>query len=292
MRLVLLGMRCAFSRIPFEAVWRAGYSVAALIIPSAAGRTGPLPAPDLPLWARDVVGLAHSQGTPVWEVAALRAPAALAMLEAIRPEVVVAACFPWLVPPAWLRRLPMGGLNLHPSHLPAYRGPEPLFWQFRQGEPNPGVTLHWMDAGADTGPIIAQRAVAFPDGLTYAEAEAETATAGAALLVAALGRLRDQGREALAGTPQPVAGPTPAPRPTPADLHLPADWPARRAFNFVRGAEPYGPFTAEAPHGRVQVSAALAWRPAGAAFTAPPTPHEIDLPFRDGAVRCRRAPHS
>jgi methionyl-tRNA formyltransferase len=42
-------------------------------------------------------------------------------------------------------------LNLHPSLLPAYRGPAPLFWMARQGETQAGVTLHFLDEGLDTG---------------------------------------------------------------------------------------------------------------------------------------------
>ena len=56
-----------------------------------------------------------------------------------------------------MRRL--GTINTHPSLLPRYRGPNPLFRHFMNGETKGGLTVHRMDAGFDTGPILAQRAV-------------------------------------------------------------------------------------------------------------------------------------
>ncbi|MEZ4833421.1 MAG: formyltransferase family protein [Caldilineaceae bacterium] len=61
---------------------------------------------------------------------------------------------------------PHGFLNLHPSLLPHYRGPDPIFWQLRDGVEPMGVTVHWMDVGVDTGDIAAQAPVALEDGLS------------------------------------------------------------------------------------------------------------------------------
>jgi methionyl-tRNA formyltransferase len=49
-----------------------------------------------------------------------------------------------------------GAINLHPSYLPAYRGPNPDFWQYVDMEMRPGITVHQIDMGEDTGPIILQ----------------------------------------------------------------------------------------------------------------------------------------
>ena len=47
-----------------------------------------------------------------------------------------------------------GFLNVHPSLLPEYRGPSPLFWQLHAGETSHWrVSVHWMDAEFDTGPL-------------------------------------------------------------------------------------------------------------------------------------------
>jgi methionyl-tRNA formyltransferase len=250
-KLALLGMRCEFSRIVFETVLAAGVNVAALIIPSPDRATRwrePEPFPLLPL---DVVTLAHALKVPVLEVGVLRSAEALAALEALAPEVLCAACFPKLLPGDWRQRPRLGALNLHPSLLPAYRGPEPLFWQLRNGEARTGVTLHLMDEAADTGDIVAQVEAPFPDGITYAEAERLTARAGAQLLIEVLGR------DPLPRRPQPTEGVSCAPFPTAADRVLDTRWPARRAFNFVRSAEPWAPFELQVDGLRLQIVRAL-----------------------------------
>jgi methionyl-tRNA formyltransferase len=54
---------------------------------------------------------------------------------------------------------PFGTINVHPSMLPAFRGPHPLRWVIALGERTTGVTVHQVDAGIDSGPILAQRAI-------------------------------------------------------------------------------------------------------------------------------------
>ncbi len=51
---------------------------------------------------------------------------------------------------------PARALNLHLGKLPEYRGMRPVNWALRNGESVAGVTLHEVDAGIDTGPIVAQ----------------------------------------------------------------------------------------------------------------------------------------
>ncbi len=57
-----------------------------------------------------------------------------------------------------------GTINLHPSYLPEYRGPSPDIWQYYNMETNPGVTVHYIDSGEDTGDIIFQERAAIPLG--------------------------------------------------------------------------------------------------------------------------------
>jgi len=79
-----------------------------------------------------------------------------ALLRAYQPDVVVSWGVPWLVQPEALSVPPLGWLNLHPSALPRHRGPTPLPWALRAGDPVIGVTWHRMDSGFDTGPVFAQ----------------------------------------------------------------------------------------------------------------------------------------
>jgi len=268
MRILYLGMDGIFSAAPLARLLAGGYRPVALIQPRAA-RDGqpprrllpPPPAGDLPLLpspARPAAAaLAWRGGVPVYEVDRLNAAPARALLADLAPDLIVVACFSRLLPPAWLAAPALGCLNLHPSLLPRYRGPEPLFWQFRAAETDTGVTLHFLDDGVDSGDIVAQTPVALPPGIDMAGAEQLTATAGAELLLTALaaGNLPRRPQDEAAATRQPL--------PDAAARVVPVDWSARRAFNFVRGAADWGPFTVRGPAGELTVTAALELVPGG-----------------------------
>lgn len=96
-------------------------------------------------------------GLPVFQPHSLRPAAARQELAALQPEVIVVAAYGRLLPPEVLAIPPHGCLNLHPSLLPKYRGPSPVATAILDGAPSTGVTLMLLDAGMDTGPILAQR---------------------------------------------------------------------------------------------------------------------------------------
>jgi methionyl-tRNA formyltransferase len=59
-----------------------------------------------------------------------------------------------------------GAINIHSAYLPEYRGPNPVFWQYYDYVLNPGVTIHFLDEGEDTGDIILQERFAIKSGET------------------------------------------------------------------------------------------------------------------------------
>jgi len=74
-------------------------------------------------------------------------------------DLVVLAGYMMLVTPAVLERFPQRVINLHPSLLPAFPGATPIEDTMAYGARITGVTVHFVDEGADTGPIILQEAV-------------------------------------------------------------------------------------------------------------------------------------
>lgn len=92
------------------------------------------------------------------------------MEEKITPDFVQRGAFDFLVSYGYLHILkkeildlfPRRAINLHISYLPWNRGKDPNFWSFIEGSPK-GVTLHYLDAGVDTGEIIVQQRVTFGD---------------------------------------------------------------------------------------------------------------------------------
>lgn len=78
------------------------------------------------------------------------------LLAAFEPDFVLCLGFPWRLTPEALAVPRLGCVNSHPSLLPRYRGPSPIAWQVRDGEPELGITYHRMDDDFDTGGILAQ----------------------------------------------------------------------------------------------------------------------------------------
>jgi phosphoribosylglycinamide formyltransferase-1 len=84
-------------------------------------------------------------------------------------ELVVLGGYMQLVDPAFLARFPQRVINVHPALLPAFAGIGAIEQALAYGVKVFGITVHFVDEGIDTGPIIAQRAVELPD-VTDAEA--------------------------------------------------------------------------------------------------------------------------
>jgi methionyl-tRNA formyltransferase len=83
------------------------------------------------------------------------------ILAALKPDLIISATFPWLLPPELLATARLGAVNLHPALLPAYRGPN-VFRQFYDEAPHIGCTLHWTSGEFDTGNILSQHSVPLP----------------------------------------------------------------------------------------------------------------------------------
>ncbi|MDQ0259430.1 phosphoribosylglycinamide formyltransferase [Sinomonas atrocyanea] len=81
-----------------------------------------------------------------------------------RPDVVVSSGFMRIVSPEFIARFGGRYLNTHPALLPAFPGAHGVRDALDYGVKVTGCTVHWADAGVDTGPIIAQEALAVADG--------------------------------------------------------------------------------------------------------------------------------
>ena len=84
-------------------------------------------------------------------------------LEARGVELVVLAGYMQLLTPGFLARFPRRVINVHPALLPAFPGLRAIEQAIEHGVKVFGVTVHFVDEGVDSGPIIAQAAVELPD---------------------------------------------------------------------------------------------------------------------------------
>ena len=172
---------------------------------------------------------------PLLVPARLRAPESIAEVLALEPGLAVLADYGQLVPPPILD-LAHGALNLHPSLLPRHRGATPIPATILAGDTDTGVTLMRMDAGLDTGPIVATTRRQLTGGETAPELEADLAQRAAELLVEWLDPY-------LAGTrlpePQPDEGATLTRPLRRADGRLDVTRPAIELERQVRAYDPW-----------------------------------------------------
>lgn len=92
-----------------------------------------------------------------------------AILKVVRiadPDLVVLAGYMRIVPADFVQTFPLGIINLHPALLPAFPGTTSIKDALEHGAKVTGVTVHFVDEGLDTGPIIAQEPVYIENGDT------------------------------------------------------------------------------------------------------------------------------
>ena len=112
-----------------------------------------------------------------------------ATFAAIAPDACIVAAYGKILP-EWMLSIPrLGCINVHASLLPKYRGAAPINWAIANGERETGVTVMQMDAGLDTGAMLARRAVEIGNDETAAELSSRLAELGAGLLSETLRRL-------------------------------------------------------------------------------------------------------
>ncbi len=103
---------------------------------------------------------AQALGIPLIQPQKLREPEALTQLKAWNPQLIVVAAFGQILRPEVLNLPQYGCVNVHASLLPRHRGAAPIQAAILAGDAETGITIMKMDPGLDTGPMIAQRAIA------------------------------------------------------------------------------------------------------------------------------------
>ena len=157
----------------------------------------------------------------------------------INPDMIVVFSMSQLLKKDLIDIPKHGVINLHASMLPEYRGPNPDFWQYYNMEIYPGITVHYIDEGEDTGDIIFQERVHIPLGTKSPERlDKLIGDVGASLLIKAI-RAIQSGRAPR--IPQPVDSPTLRARNIQPEEHKEIidwkNWPIERIWHVMRGTE-------------------------------------------------------
>ena len=252
-RLVFFGSGSPLSLTVYRAV-AARHDVAAVVVPGAGGwRT----------WLRretnELAREAAAANIRVFHYKTRDADSLAKKLRKLNAALIVVATFPYILPSALLGVTQLGAINVHQSLLPRRRGSDPLFWAYHMNDAETGTTVHWIDAGCDTGDVIEQERVAITRGLPVRQLYMELAERGAAQTVSAIDSIE---RGDAPRVPQDHASATQEPSPLKSDWRVEFDrWPAERTWHFVSGvAELYGPIC-RAPNGeRLPLGQPEGWR--------------------------------
>lgn len=175
-------------------------------------------------------------GLPVLQPMKARDPAFIEAFRAWQPDVAVVAAYGQILPQALLDVPPWGCLNVHTSLLPRWRGAAPIQWAIAEGDPETGVCLMRMEAGLDTGPVLATARTAIRPDDTGGTLHDRLAELGATLVAESLPRWVTG---ALPAVPQPTDGITYARKITKEDGRV--DWtlPARVIERRARAFTPW-----------------------------------------------------
>ena len=167
--------------------------------PAGRGRA-PRPSP--------VKQLALEHDLPLLQPRSLRGDEAFAALRRWRADVYIVAAFGQILPQRVLDIPPRGSLNIHASLLPRWRGAAPMQAAIRNGDQCSGISIMLMEAGLDSGPVLAQQAVPLARDETAQSLHDRLAELGAEMLLATLpdwlaGRIEAQKQDEALVTPAP-----------------------------------------------------------------------------------------
>ncbi len=182
---------------------------------------------------------------------------------------VVMASFDQIIGARMLAVPRKGWINVHPSALPARRGPEPVYWTIAEGDTVAGITLHRAVPKVDAGPVLAQRTVQVAPDDTSGTLARRLSEAGVGVLGDAIGRL-------LSGDPgEPIdlSGATYAP--SVGHRHVDAAPSTEAALRMIRAGVPNMPAWTTVDGRITYVLAAHAGAPA---------PGEEGIAFADGEI--------
>jgi methionyl-tRNA formyltransferase len=153
--------------------------------------------------------------------------------EWFKPDVIVVASFPRIIPASVLATARVGALNMHASALPRHRGVDGIFGTYWEDDREAAITIHWINERIDAGDIAAQKSIPLARGRPSRELYMELASIGVELLAGVL-------EEVSSGyIPRRRQDESRASYRSAADIaraRLPfAEWPAERVWHVLSG---------------------------------------------------------
>jgi len=165
----------------------------------------------------------------------------LNLLVDLTPDLLIVVAFGQIIPGTVLNSAKWGGINIHASLLPQYRGSAPIQWAVIKNEKKTGLTTMFMDEGLDTGPILMQQEVDILEGETAGMLHDRLSSLAPGLLI---GTLEGLANGLIKKRKQDNSLATYATKLTKEQGLINWSWPAERLYGLIRGLDPWpGAFT-------------------------------------------------
>jgi methionyl-tRNA formyltransferase len=233
MRLVMMGTG-TFAEPTFQALLGSSHTVAGLVTQ-----------PDRPVGQErgstrqtgaGMKQIALDHNIPVFQPESINTADGVAGLRRFQPDLLVVAAYGQILSNEVLAVPPLGGINVHASLLPRYRGAAPVAWAIYHGEKQTGVTIIRMSVRLDAGDMLAQEVVDILPEETAGELETRLAAVGARLALEVIDKLA---KGPVEGRPQDKSQATRAPKLKKEDGLI--DWtrPSGQVCNQVRAMQPW-----------------------------------------------------
>lgn len=238
MRIIMMGTG-AFAVPTFRALLASEHQVSALVTRPPHGVRAKRRPPPNPM--REV---AERRGVPVIMPERINAEQSVERLIRLEADLFVVCDFGQILSPSALAASRLGGINLHGSLLPKYRGAAPVNWAVYHGERQTGVTIIHMTPRLDAGPCLGQACTAIGPDETAEQLEPRLAELGTRQIHEAIELLERWDGTSPLGMPQNADCATKAPRLAKSDGQV--DWSrsAEQIRNQVRALKPWpGTFT-------------------------------------------------
>ncbi len=238
LRLVLMGTG-PFAVPSFEALQAAGHEIALVVTkpsPAVKSRKGPPPNP-VRQWAINYCEGDNS--CMVVDPTSINSEFAIERVAAEKADLLVVCDYGQILKPAALATARLGGINLHGSLLPKYRGAAPVQRALLNGDAQTGVSVIHMTPKLDGGPILCTRSTAISDQETAGELEARLSQIGVQATLEAVAMLQDWDGQSKIGSMQDPALITKAPRLSKAEAEINWSKSTRQIDCLVRGMQPW-----------------------------------------------------
>lgn len=206
MRIVVMGTG-PFAVPMFQSLFEAPHELLALITRPTPPPKGRDKSPPNPMRT-----LAESRGLRVHAPDSINSDEGRQLLANLAPDLLVVCDYGQILSSDVLAIAPLGGINLHASLLPKYRGAAPIQWSLLNGDQQTGVTVIHMTPRLDGGPILAVRSTPIDPDEEHPELEQRLAKLGIEAVHEAVTALANWDRSSPIGSPQDATQTTKAPR--------------------------------------------------------------------------------